>query len=472
MEDIIIIGSGIIGSFLAYDLSKYEGKITVLERQHDVANEVTMANSAIVHTGYDPHVDTLKAKLNVLGAQMYPNVCAELHADYQKIGSYVLAHDEEEILVLKELQKNCEKRKIAYKNVLQDELQQQEKNISNDVLQGLYVPDTAIIYPWQVATYLMETAIENGVTLELDQEVDKIEVVEGGYRIYAKDRFWDSKMIINAAGLGAEGIAQCLHEKPFSISYKRGQYYVLSKLAKDVVHHVLYPVPTKKGKGVLALPTTHGNILLGPTAEWVNDVDLATNRDGLSKIDEHMKSILKDVPMQEVIRTFSGIRPCGNDGDFYIQESKKHPNVYHVACIDSPGLASAPAISQYVIHELMERKHTFKQKAIFHKRRPSMVVSQMTKVEREALIQKDARYGRIICRCEKISEGEIIDAIHRPCGATTIKGVKKRVRPGMGKCQGGFCEVEVAKILSRELNIPLKDVLYDAIDSKLGEEVK
>lgn len=472
MYDVIIIGAGICGSFLAHDLSKAELKVAVVEREHDVANEVTMANSAIVHAGYDPKEGTLKAQLNVLGASMYEKICKEIGADYQKIGAYVLAQSPEEITILEQLKKQAHKRGITAQMLTQAEIQNEEPNVSQNIIAALSIPDTAIIYPWQVSIHLMEEAILNGVELFLDEEVLNIVKNKTGFQIQTNKQTLEAKVVINAAGLQAAKIAAMLDEHPYEITYKRGQYYVLSKLAKGFVKHIVYPVPTKKGKGVLAVPTTHGNTLLGPTAEWIEDEDTSVSAEGLAYVKEHVAQMLDNVPYQEVIRSYSGIRPCGNQGDFYIQDSKENTGFIHVACIDSPGLASAPAISAYTIEHFVSNYFDLTPKKKYQKRRASIVCANMSEEERNACIQQTPSFGRMICRCEGISEGEILDVIHRPCGATSIKGIKKRIRPGMGKCQGGFCEVEVAKILARELQIPLQEVVYDHLDTKLGEEVK
>lgn len=472
MYDVMIIGAGICGSFLAHDLSKLELRVAVLDREHDVANEVTMANSAIIHAGYDPKEGTLKAKLNVEGARMYEEICKSIGADYQKIGAYVLAKNEEELEILKQLKKQGDARGVQSAFLEQEELHKQEPNVAKQMFAALSFPDTAIIYPWQTAIHLMEEAVLNGVDLFLDEEVMAIKKLENGFEVQTATQTYETKVLINAAGLGAENIAHMLNEAPYTLHYKRGQYFVLSKLAKGFVNHILYPVPTQKGKGVLAVPTTHGNTLLGPTAEYIKEEDLSVSADGLAYVKEHVEEMLTNVPYQEVIRSYSGIRPCGNDGDFYIQDSSEHSGFIHVACIDSPGLASAPAISKYTIDKFVKNHVSLLPKKTYKRRKPSVVCAGMNKEQRNALIKQDPAFGRMICRCEKISEGEILDCIHRPCGARSIKGVKKRIRPGMGKCQGGFCEVEVAKILARELHIPLQEVLYDQMDTQLGEEVK
>lgn len=472
MIDVCVIGAGICGSFLAYDLSHYEGEFVVLEKEHDIANGITMANSAIVHAGYDPEEGTLKAKLNVEGAHRYPVVTKEIGADYQVCGAYVVATEKAQKEQLMKLYQQGTRRGVRCNIIDQDELRKAVPHICKQAIAALSVPDTAIINPWEVAIDLMECAILNGVKLYLDEEVMTITKQEGYYEIQTTTMSLQAKKIINAAGLGAERIAELIEgSSPFHMQIKRGQYYVLSKQAKSLCDHVIYPLPNKLGKGVLCVPTTHGNTLLGPSAEMIEEEDNGTTQEGLAYVKQQVSQLMEDVPFHEVIRSYSGLRPCGNHQDFYIEESKTHPGVIHLGCIDSPGLASAPAISRYVIDEFLP---TIKQneKTRYQKREQQICCATMSEEEHSALIKEQPAYGHIICRCEKISEGEILDSIRRVCGASSIKGVKKRVRPGMGRCQGGFCEVEVAKILARELNIPCSQVLYDSLDSALGEEAK
>ena len=472
MQDIVIIGAGITGCFLAHDLSKYNLNVTVVDRQNDIANETTMANSAVIHTGYDPVGGTLKAELNVKGARMYEQVCSDLEVDYKKCGAYIVACNPEQEETLKVLKRRADERGIIAEYLTKEQIREKEPNISDEVTVGLDIPETAIIYPWQCAIALMEEAVINGVTLALNVNVNKIEEKDDYFIVSTTQGEIETKMIINAAGCGAENVANLYEESPYHITNKKGEYFVLSRQAKGFVNHVIFPAPTAAGKGVLALPTTHGNTLLGPTSYACEPDDLSVTQGGLDFIRSHLSHIVKNIPYQEIIRSYSGLRPSGNNGDFYIKASKKNENFVHVACIDSPGLASSPAISLYVIENFIRPLMNLEEKPQYEKRKAPVVLAKLSAKEKNELIKKQPMYAKTICKCENISYQEIVDAIHSPCGARTIKAVKKRVRPGMGKCQGGFCEVEVAKILSKELNIPLKDILYDENGSKLGSEVK
>ncbi|MEG0264868.1 MAG: NAD(P)/FAD-dependent oxidoreductase [Erysipelotrichaceae bacterium] len=463
MYDIIIIGAGIIGSFLAHDLAHYHLKVAVLEKENDVGNKTSMANSAIIHAGYDPKDNTLKAQLNVQGSKMYEEICKGLQVPYNKCGSLLVAQGKDEEEKLEQLYQQARSRNVNVAYLSGDEARLLEPQLSDAINKALIMKDTAIINPMATCIALIEEAIENGVELFLEQEVKAIEKQEDVFVVKTVTKNYQTRLVIEATGVYGDHVAGMIETKPnFKIIPKKGQYYVLSKDAGKLIHHVIYPIPSSLGKGVLAIPTIDGNLLIGPTNEISDVEDVSTSVEGLSKVKQQISHILKPLPMQEVIREFSGLRPSGNDGDFLIEESKTIKNLIHVACIDSPGLASAPAISSYVIETLIKEKLVMEEKDLWIHRRKPIVMNELSFSEKQEMIKKDARYGNIICRCEKISEGEIVDAIHRPCGARSIKGIKKRVRPGMGRCQGGFCEVEIRNILAKEYYIDPISVPYDA----------
>ena len=459
---IVIIGGGIIGCFLAHDLSRYDVDITLIERESDVCDEVSSANSAIIHAGYDPEEHTLKALLNKKGADMYPAICEQLNVDYKRIGAYVVAAGEEEEETLSILYERGTKRGIHMEWLTRDELLEKEPNISAQITKALSVPDTAIITPWEMGLTLIQEAVCNGLSLKLEENVVDIKRNGKQFHVITDKAHYDADIVINAAGLGSAKIMNMIEDTLlFDITPKRGQYFILSKHATDFVKHVLYPVPGKAGKGVLCVPTCHGNILLGPNSEILEEQDNGTSAQGLKEVREKLQKTVTNIPYGEIIHSYAGLRPCGNHNDFFIQASPISQNFIHLGCIDSPGLASAPAISAYVIEQLILPQHVLKQKELYrHYKRitPMKDLSSQQKAER---IKKQSAFGHIICRCENISEQEVVDCIHEPCGARTIKEIKKRIRPGMGKCQGGFCEIEVAKILARELHIPLAEVRYD-----------
>ena len=466
MNDVIIIGGGIIGAFIAHELSHYKLKITLLEKDNDVANETTMANSAIIHTGYDPKDGTLKAKLNPIGHDLYKQICKDLDVPYKEIGAYVVAFDDNDINTLEELKTRAINRNIIYEELYPDTFLKQEPNLNPEIKKVLSFPTTAIIDPMQTCVALIENAIVNGLKVFLNQEVKAIEPIQEGYKIKTQDKEYQTKYIINCAGINSNKIAKMIGDNSFDIIYRKGEYYVLDKKASYLTKHIIYPCPSTMGKGVLIVPTVHGNTLLGPTAFDVDDsLDTSTTLNGLEEVKTKVQKLIKDIPFNLTIRTFAGLRAKGSIDDFIIYENENHPHFINVAGIDSPGIASAPAIAKYVIdnffNELQPKENFIKTRKGYYN------FDSLDDETKAQLIKENPKFGHIICRCEKISEQEIIDCIHRPLVPKTIKAIKKRIRPGMGRCQGGFCAPLVIKILARELNINPKDICYDSINSNI-----
>lgn len=478
--DVIIIGAGIIGSFIAHRLSKKECRVLVIDKNADVADGATMANSAIVHSGHDPKPGTLKAMLNVRGNRMYPDICKELGVTYKPVSAFVVATDETEKEKLQALFAQAKERKIPASVISGDKARELEPNLSDSVIEALELPTTGIIYPWEVAIALMEEAVLNGTELLLEEHVSGICKTENGFLVKTVKGTYESHYVINAAGGYADDIYNMLlnsmgreTEVPYSITPRRGEYYVLDKMEKPLVNRVIYPVPGPMGKGVLVVPTTHGNILLGPNAEETEEKDgVNTTADALAFVKKNVGKTVKNIPFDKVIRTFAGLRPTPDTGDFIIEESKEADGFVNVAGIESPGLASAPAIAEYVCENVMKEKFIYSDKAEYKKRIPQVILSRLSEDEKNLLVKENPDYGQIVCRCEQVSRGEIIDAIRRPVGAKTVKGVKKRVRPGMGRCQGGFCEPYVVDILAAELGIsPLEVRLSGEKSVMLMEEL-
>lgn len=480
--DVTIIGAGIIGSFIAHGLSKRECKVLVLEKNADVADGATMANSAIVHSGHDPKPGTLKALLNVRGNRMYKDICEKLGVSYQPVSSYVVATDETEQKTLDVLYAQAVEREIPVKRITGEEARKEEPNLTERVVEALELPTTAIIYPWEVAIALMEEAVLNGTDLHLEEAVTDIsKTTRGTFMVKTQKDAYESRYVVNAAGVYADIVYQkaltgCGIEKTpeFTIKPRRGEYYVLDKMKEPLVSRVIYPVPGPAGKGVLVVPTTHGNILLGPNAENIEERDAVnTTAEALAYVKQNVCKTVKNIPFDKVIRTFAGLRPGSDVNDFVIEQSEVLNGFVNVACIESPGLASAPAIAEYVCDTVMKEEFAFPQKAEYCRRTPVRVLKDMEPEEKNRLVKENPDYGQIICRCEQVSKGEIIDAIKRPVGAKSVKGVKKRVRPGMGRCQGGFCEPAVVEILAEELGISPLDVRLAGSGSvMLMEKVK
>jgi len=480
MYDVCIIGAGIVGCFLAHDLSKREIRVLLLEKESDVANGATMANSAIIHAGNDPKDGTLKAQMNVRGNRMYEDICRELGVAFTRTSALVVATSPEEEQTLHERYDRALSRGIPAELLTREEALAKEPNLSSLVTRAMEVPTTGIICPWEVTIALAEEAVLNGVELRLEEIVLRIEKSAGDpgqrdgkpeFAIYTNDNMYEAKCVINCAGVFADQIYAMVSDKnpiPFAITPRRGEYFVIDKLKAPIVHRVIYPVPSKAGKGILATPTIDGNLLLGPNAQDIEDCEGINNTyEGLSFVREKISKTVQNIPMNKVIRQFAGLRAKGNNGDFLIEEADDARHFINIACIDSPGLTSAPAISEYVIEKFLAKYFPSTMKNSYTRRRPTVSLHLMSAADRAKLAAEDPAFGNIVCRCEQITEGEILDVIRRPVGARTVKGVKKRARPGMGRCQGGFCEPRVVEILAQELGIPKTDVRYDSPASLL-----
>lgn len=472
MYDVVIIGAGITGTVIAKDLSKYKLKVALLDKENDIADGATMANSAIIHTGYDPKDGTLKAKCNVEGARMWKDLCKDLGCKYEVVGAYIAAVGEEEENTIEVLRDRAERREVPYEILTGEEARANEPNLSEHVTKVLSFPTTAVVYPWEAATACAEVASNNGTEVYLNECVEDIKKEDDHYIVKTNNHSFESKVVINAAGVMADQIAGMVMDDPgFHMTPRKGEYFVIDNNI-HYVNHVVFPVPSSKGKGVLAVPTVYGNTLIGPNSNYVDDkYDVGSSKEGLDYVRENANKILNNVPLRSTIRNFAGLRPSSSSSDFIIEEAEGLKGFINVASIESPGLASAPSISKYVIDHFVSKDLDLvvNEDAVMTRKRP-IVVDELTDEEKAKLIKENPLYGKIICRCEKISEGEILDAIHRPVGARSVKAIKKRVRPGMGKCQGGFCEPKVVAILARELNVEPTDVVLDTKTSQILEK--
>ena len=464
MYDYTIIGAGIIGSMIARELSKFDLKVCVLEKENDVANVQTRANSAIVHSGHDPKHGTLKARLSVEGNELYDQLESELHISLLRTGAFVCAIDEDDVKHMEKLYENAKLNGVKDMEFLSiDEARKIEPNLSQSIKKILSLPTTKVCFPWEVAFFALENAIKNGVSLFRNTKVIDISSTDGSFEIKTNtNKSFKTKHVINASGVYSDIIAKMINPNiNFEIKPRKGEYYVLDKSVKGYMNHVIYPMPSKKGKGVLITPQVHGNILLGPTSEWVEDRDdLSTTQEGLSYIKNHVNDLVEHVPYHLIIRQFAGVRSTSTYQDFYIQEDQKVKGFYHVAGIDSPGITAAPAIAKYLVNEVIKMDLPLKPdfNPILKKK---IVYKDLSDNEKKKLHKENPLYGRIICKCEDITEQEIINAIHGPLGSDTLKGIKKRARAGSGLCQGGYCESLVLRIIARETDKPLHEINYD-----------
>jgi glycerol-3-phosphate dehydrogenase len=469
MFDFCIIGAGINGALIAHRLAHTQARGILLDQASDVANEATSANSAIIHSGHEPKSGTLKAQLNVRGAALWPDVAKRLQVEYQRCGAFVVATSPEERAQLKLLLEQAHDRGIPAQLLERPEALSLEPNLSDATVAVLDLPSTAIISPWEATIAACEEAVLNGVEIRLNHRVQAIEKIPDGYRIQTQHGSIETRMVINAAGVHADEIAWMVDPQiPHRIQARRGEYLVLDRSNTPVVSRVIYPVPSAVSKGVLVVPTVHGNVLIGPNAEPTQDKTAKDNRaEALNEVQNAAFKTVKNIPLHSVIRTYVGVRASLASYDFVIEALPHQPDFINLLGIDSPGLAAAPAIAEYVLERLVQHRLKLKFKATFIQRRAPVVVDRLKPSEKQALFAHNPRYGQMVCRCELISEAEVLDAIERPLGGHSLKALKRRVRVGAGRCQGGFCEPRVVSILAKSLGVEPSAVRYDGEGSNV-----
>ncbi|MCB2313809.1 NAD(P)/FAD-dependent oxidoreductase [Clostridium tagluense] len=461
MFDVTIIGAGIVGCSISRELSKYNLKTCVLDKSSDVGSGTSKANSAIVHAGHDADPSTLKGKLNALGNAMYTDLAMELDFPFKRNGSLVLCFDKQHLGDLENLLHQGEKNGVPGLVILTgDQVREMEPNITKKCVAALYAPTGGIVCPYEMTIAMAENAYNNGVKFEFETGVIDIEKKSNNYIIKTNKGIIETKIIINAAGLFSDEINNMISDHKFKILPKRGEYVLFDKAVGDLVTKTIFQLPTKLGKGVLVTPTVDGNLLVGPDAVDVESKDnLCTTKEGIDDILLNAGlSIQEPLPMNMVITSFAGNRAKNSGNDFIIGEAIDAKNFINVASIDSPGLTSAPSIA-VMVADIVIGKLTPEKNSEFNPIRQGIrKFREMSNEERKEIIKEIPEYGKIICRCETVTEGEIIDSIRRPLGATTLDGVKRRTRAGMGRCQSGFCATRVVDILSKELNIPRDQV--------------
>lgn len=470
MYDVVIIGGGVTGSSVARELSRYRLNVCLLEKDEDVCMGTSKANSAIVHAGYDPEPGTLKAKLNVRGNEMFDEICENLDIPFKRNGSLVVAFSDEEMKKVRDLYERGIENGVPDMEIIdRDRLKGLEPNISDEAVGALLARTAGVVCPFTLTIAMAENAAMNGVEFFFNSPVIGIDKHNGYFTVHTPDNVFETKYVINAAGVYADEINNMVGGEPFRIHPRKGEYLILDKVEGDVVHTVVFQVPTKMGKGILVTPTVHGNLMLGPTAEDIDDKEFKeTTTEGIQKAIDGALKTTKAFNLRNVITTFTGVRPVPDTDDFIIGESKLVPGFINASGIESPGLTSAPAIAEMVVDILREAGLGLEAKTDFNpRRRPVIRFNELTDEEKEEVIRQNPAYGHVICRCETITEGEIIDAIRRPVGARSLDGVKRRTRAQTGRCQAGFCTPRVAEILARELNMTLGDVTKFGGGSKL-----
>lgn len=484
MYDVIIIGGGVTGCSIARELSRYQLKTVVFERSADVCEGTSKANSGIVHAGFDAAPGSWKARMNVEGARQMAALSKELGFPYENNGSLVLAFSEEDRKTLERLQRQGQENGVAGLTILTgDEARGKEPNLSDGVQYALYAPTGAIVDPFLLTVAMAENAAVNGVAFCRDTKVTGIRKAEkedgpgqpSFYTVTTENNDgaraqWQARAVVNAAGVYADVFHNMVSGRKIHITARKGEYLLMDKQTRGFVHSTIFQCPSVMGKGVLVTPTAHGNLMVGPTAEDVRDKEAVnTTAEGLNKVLETAGLSAKNLPTRQVITSFAGLRAHEDGDDFILGEPEDAENFFDAAGIESPGLSSAPAIGRYLAEQIAEKLQAEENPAFNGHRDPIPCVANASVEEREALVKKNPLYARVVCRCELVTEGEILDAIHRPVGARTLDGIKRRVRAGMGRCQAGFCTPRQADLLAQELGIDLDQVTKRGKGSELLE---
>ncbi len=460
MYDVAIIGAGVVGAMIARLFSQYEGKVLIVEKESDIAMGATKANSAIVHAGFDAKAGSLKAKLNVAGSEMMEKICKDLSVSYKNNGALVIGYNDEDCEKLTELYKNGIKNGVKNLELVdQKKLCKLEPNISDEAICALYAPTSSIVCPYELTEAAIGNAMDNGADLKLDFEVCKIKRTDDAYEISSKSgEKISAKIVINAAGLYSDEICAMVYKKEFTVHPRMGEYLLLDRECGDLVHHTIFTVPTKMGKGILVSPTVDNNLLLGPTSvDGTDKTNKNTTKAGISSVIENASKMVKNVDTRMVITSFCGLRAVGDTGDFIIDI--KNQNFVNVAGIESPGLSASPAIAEYVMELLAKSGAKFTKKDSYIKTRTSVKHFRDWDIEKKnEMIKKDPTFGNIICRCESVTEGEIRHAIRTNPKPRDLDGVKRRTRAQMGRCQGGFCSPYIMGLLAEEMGVSQLDV--------------
>ena len=473
--DAVVIGGGVIGSAIIRYLSLYNMKTLLVEKEEDISSGTTKANSGIVHAGYDPEPGTLKAKLNVKGAKMIKEESGKLHFDYKVNGAMVVSFSPNDDYKIDELYERGIKNGVEDMEIISgDEARRLEPNLSENITKCLYLKSSAIVCPFSLTQALSENAYENGAEFKFNTKVETIERIEDGYRIKTDNGLIiTSNAVINAAGVYGDTINNMVSEKKLHITPRRGSYMLFDNETQGMFNSTIFQLPSSKGKGVLVTPTVHGNLMIGPNSVDIPDKDdTSTTAFDLDYISKEALRTSPSIPFRKVITSFSGLRAHEDSGDFIVGEAEDAPGFFNATGIESPGLSSSLSIGEMVARMVADRLGIEKKENPVLERKAAPRPKEMSIDERNELIKSNPSYGKIVCRCEEISEGEIIDAITRPLGARSLDGVKRRVRAGMGRCQGGFCSPKVMELIEKYASIPFDEITKNSKGSNITMEDK
>ncbi len=461
--DVLIIGAGVTGAMIARNLAKYDIKVALLDKENDVGNLTSNANSAIVHSGYDPVPGTNKAKFNVLGNAMFDQICDELDVSFSRVGSLTVALYDEQLKILEDLAKRSKENGVKVELLNAEQVKKMEPNINPCVKGALFAPTAGIVDVFNFVVHAVENAVDNGVKLFLNQKVTSINKEKDYYVVKTDKETFESKMVINAAGCFADKIAEMVEPIDWKITPRKGEYFVLDHYKAGLVNHVIFPLPSEKGKGILVTMTTSGNYLVGPSSELDEDPsDYTTDPMTLRNVRAQASEMVPSIPFNQVIRVFAGSRPTCTRHDFVIEYSKKDKYFINVGGIESPGFVSSPAIGEYVVEQLVKPVLSLKEKKDFNPRvrRYHRLYSAMNDGDYK-FVNEHENYSEIICNCEKVTLGEILDALDRSVPPQSVKALKRRTRAGYGRCQGGFCQPRVVLILAKHYGVSPLEINYD-----------
>lgn len=458
MRDIIVIGAGVVGCSIARELSKYNLDVLVVEKNSDVSEGVSKGNSGIVHAGYNEKIGTLKAKLNIEGNKMFDDLSRDLQFPFKRNGAFILAFSDKDMKTLESLKEKGEKLGVEGLEILtREEALNIEPNLNKEIVGVLNVKTSGIVSPYEMTIALAENAAENGVEFKLNSKVTNIEKISERYKVTLNNKeVVNGKLIINSSGLEGAFLNNLVSMSKREINPVKGEYCLFDKVAGAMINKTLFQVPSKLSKGVLVTPTAEGNLLVGPNA--VEGKTLETSREGIDEILDKSKKSVEELPLARILNTFSGIRPKTNHGDFIIEEVEDAKNFINVIGIDSPGLTAAPAIGVYVVNMIKDKLDLIEKKNFKKTREKIARFAELSLEEKNRLIKEKPAYGHMVCKCEFVTEGEIVEAIHRPIPALTVDAIKRRTRASMGGCQGIGCTLPISKILSRELGIDISDI--------------